>query len=89
MYDLVLARGRVIDPETGLDAVRDVGISAGSVTAINEADLSAQATRVIQCAGLVVAPGFIDLHSHGMKQVDAELQACDGVTTHLELGFGC
>jgi N-acyl-D-aspartate/D-glutamate deacylase len=46
-------------------------------------------SAVVDCSGLVVAPGFIDLHSHGMKLVDAELQACDGVTTHLELEFGC
>jgi N-acyl-D-glutamate deacylase len=89
LYELVLARGRVIDPETGLDAVRDVGLNGGSVAAISEADLSGAAARVLDCTGLIVAPGFIDIHSHGMKQTDSELQACDGVTTHLELEFGC
>ena len=43
LYDVVLARGRVVDPETGLDAVRDVGINEGRIAAISEADLSAAA----------------------------------------------
>ena len=47
LYELVLARGRVIDPETGLDAVRDVGLNGGSVAAISEADLSGAAARVL------------------------------------------
>ena len=89
LYDTVLARGRVIDPESGLDGVRDVGIKNGVVHAISEADLSGAAARVLDCRDKVVCSGFIDLHSHGMKPFDAELQACDGVTTHLELEFGC
>eukprot|EP01045_Picozoa_sp_COSAG04_P003237 COSAG04_NODE_130_length_24323_cov_50.932835_22_plen_137_part_00 len=74
LYEVVLARGRVLDPESGLDAIRDVGIAEGRVVALSEAELSADGAKVIDCTGLVVAPGFIDLHSHGMKPCDAELQ---------------
>ena len=73
LYDTVLARGRVLDPESGLDGVRDVALKGGRIVAISEAELSAQAAATLDCAGLVVAPGFIDLHSHGMKACDAEL----------------
>ena len=59
-YDLVLEGGRVMDPETGLDAVRNVGIRDGKIIRISPDTLSGR--RVISVAGLVVAPGFIDLH---------------------------
>ena len=61
-YDVVVEGGRVMDPETGLDAVRNVGISAGKISKITTSPL--QSERVVHAAGLVVAPGFIDLHQH-------------------------
>jgi len=64
-YDIVIANGRVMDPETGLDAIRDVGIRAEKVVAISEVPL-AGATE-IDASGLVVSPGFIDLHAHGQS----------------------
>lgn len=62
-WDLVIGNGRVIDPETGLDAVRWVGIRGGTIGAISATPL--QGAAVIDARGLVVAPGFIDLHEHG------------------------
>ena len=62
-HDLVIAGGRVMDPESGLDAVRHIGIRDGKVAAISERPLTGKI--VLQAAGRVVAPGFIDLHSHG------------------------
>ena len=85
-FDLVIAGGRVIDPESGLDAVRDVGIRDGRIAAVAEGDLVG--TEVVGAAGLVVAPGFIDLHAHGQDAVSSEYQAMDGVTTALELEIG-
>ena len=61
--DLVIGGGRVIDPETGLDAVRQVGIRDGAVAAVSESPLTGAET--VDATGLVVAPGFIDLHAHG------------------------
>ncbi len=84
--ELVLTGGRVMDPETGLDAVREVGLSDGRIVAISETPLSGGDT--LDVAGLVVAPGFIDLHAHGQDPVSNRLQAADGVTTALEMEIG-
>lgn len=85
-YDLVLHNGRVVDPETSLDAIRDVGIRNGQIVAISEQALSGK--RVIDATSLVVAPGFIDLHQHDLSPEGIKLKAMDGVTTALELEIG-
>jgi hypothetical protein len=85
-YDLVLLGGRVIDPESRLDAIRNVGIRDGSIAAITAAPLIG--TQTIDVGGLVVAPGFIDIHSHSPTVFGARHQALDGVTTQLDLEAG-
>ena len=85
-FDLVIANGRVIDPESGLDAVRNVGIRDGLVAAISTDPLDGRES--IDATGLVVSPGFIDLHAHGQDPFSSRLQALDGVTTALELEGG-
>jgi N-acyl-D-aspartate/D-glutamate deacylase len=85
-YDVVLSRGRVIDPETGLDAIRDVGWVDGRIAAVSEAVL--EGSQVIDVLGLVVAPGFIDLHTHSPTPLGQHYQLLDGVTTALELEAG-
>ena len=86
LYDLVINQGRVIDPESGLDAVRSVGIRDGKIVAISEASLDAK--QVIDASGLVVSPGFINLHSHSVAEAGYRLELLDGVTTVLELEAG-
>ncbi|MBY0477215.1 MAG: amidohydrolase family protein [Chitinophagaceae bacterium] len=86
MYDVVLKGGRVIDPETKLDAIRNVGIINNRIAQISSEPL--QGKQVIDVSGLVVAPGFIDLHIHGRSNVEQEYQLHDGVTTALELEWG-
>lgn len=86
VYDLVIRNGRVIDPESGLDAVRSLGIRNGRIAAVSRAPLSGR--RVIEARGLVVAPGFIDLHVHGQNDENYRVYAMDGVTTALELEVG-
>ena len=85
-YDLVLEGGRVMDPETGLDAVRNVGIRDGKIVRIAPEALSGR--RLVHASGLVVAPGFIDLHQHGQDLASQRVKALDGVTTALELEIG-
>jgi hypothetical protein len=85
-YDLVLRNGRVIDPETKLDAVRNVGIDGGHIAAISTGQLTGK--TIVDVTGLVVAPGFIDLHSHGQDAENYRYKAMDGVTTALELEKG-
>lgn len=86
MHDLAIRGGRVIDPESGLDAVRDVAVDGGRIVAVAE---TAGAARIeINAKGLIVAPGFIDLHAHGQSVPADRMQAFDGVTTALELEVG-
>src|SRR5713101_6337078 len=85
-YDIVLLNGRVIDPESNLDAIRNIGISNGTIQAISEKSMRGRTT--VLATGLVVSPGFIDLHSHGQDQENYRFKAMDGVTTALELEVG-
>src|SRR5262249_8171427 len=85
-FDLVISRGRVMDPESNLDAIRNIGIRDGKIAAVSNQPLEGQQT--IEARGLVVAPGFIDLHEHGQESRNYEFQAHDGVTTSLELEAG-
>ena len=86
VYDVAIIGGRVMDPESGLDAVRNVGISGGAIRRISRTPISGKIR--IDARGLVVAPGFIDLHAHGQDMENNRLQAMDGVTTALELEGG-
>jgi len=85
-YDLVILNGRVIDPESNLDAIRNVGIKEGSIQLITENQIEGKIT--ISAQGLVVAPGFIDIHQHGQDQENYTYKVMDGVTTALELEMG-
>jgi len=85
-FDIVLAGGRVIDPESGLDGIRHVGVRDGRIESISETPL--RGTREIDVQGLVVAPGFIDLHVHGQHAESFGYMVRDGVTTGLELEVG-
>lgn len=85
-FDLVLNHGRVIDPESKLDAVRHIGIRGGVIRALSEQPLTGRTT--VDVSRLVVVPGFIDLHQHGQKLEDYALKAQDGVTAVFELEVG-
>src|ERR1700730_3957454 len=85
-YDIVIATGHVMDPESGLDAVRNVGITNGKIRALSVEPLKGR--TVLDAKGLVVAPGFIDLHEHAQEPRNYQFQVHDGVTTSLELEVG-
>lgn len=85
-YDIVIANGRVMDPETSLDTTRNVGVKDGRIAAISDKALTAP--RMIDAKGLVVTAGFIDLHQHGQDPASQQLKAFDGVTTALEMEIG-
>jgi N-acyl-D-aspartate/D-glutamate deacylase len=85
-YDLVVANGRVIDPESRLDATRHVGIRDGRIAAVSETPLNG--ARVIDAARHVVAPGFVDLHEHGQQEESYRMMVRDGVTSAFELEAG-
>ncbi|MFL6181560.1 MAG: amidohydrolase family protein [Actinomycetes bacterium] len=88
-YDLVLRGARTIDPETGLDEVCDVAVSSSTIAAVAVGGDEAMRGRTdLDVSGQVLAPGFIDLHSHCRDFPSRALQVCDGVTTALELEGG-
>ncbi len=86
LYDVAINNGRVIDPESRLDAVRSLGIRAGKIEAISETPL--EASKVLDARELVVSPGFTNLHSHSVAEAGLRLELLDGVTTALELEAG-
>jgi dihydroorotase-like cyclic amidohydrolase len=85
-WDTVLRRGRVVDPESGVDAVGDVAVAGSQVADVG--DRLPQARTELDVTGLVVTAGFVDLHSHVNDIAGLRLQAMDGVTTALELEAG-
>jgi cytosine/adenosine deaminase-related metal-dependent hydrolase len=84
--DLVILGGRVMDPETAFDAVANVGVKGGRITAITQEAISGKET--IDATGLVVAPGFIDGHQHCIEPYQYRLMLRDGRTTLLDTEIG-
>ena len=80
VFDLVVAGGRVLDPETRYDAVLDVGIDGGTVTAIGE---GLRGRRTIVAEGRLVAPGFVDLLSYEPDPYGVAFKIADGVTSNF------
>lgn len=85
-YDIVIANGRVIDPEKKLDGIRFVGIRGGQIAIVSKTPIKGRKT--IDATDLVVAPGFIDPISHGQDLENDQVQIFDGVTTKLQLEGG-
>jgi len=86
-YDLVILNGRVMDPESGLDEVRNVGIKDSKIAAVTKKAIKGKET--IDARGHVVAPGFIDMHNHNVVSAFGQKLALrDGVTTPMELELG-
>jgi N-acyl-D-glutamate deacylase len=86
IYDVVILNGRVMDPETKFDAVRNVGIKDGMIAAITEREISGADT--VDATGHVVTAGFIDTHMHSSDKFSVKMSMMDGVTTGLDLELG-
>jgi N-acyl-D-glutamate deacylase len=85
-YDVVILNGRVMDPETNFDAVRNVGIKDGRIATITRKQIKGK--QSIDATGHVVAPGFIDTHNHWQRTMGYKIALRDGVTTSFDLEFG-
>jgi len=82
----VILGGHIVDPASNLDAVRNIGLLDGRIAVVTTEAIHGRDT--IDARGLVVAPGFIDLHDHGQTPETYRLRSLDGVTTSLELELG-
>jgi cytosine/adenosine deaminase-related metal-dependent hydrolase len=87
VHDIVIRGGRIIDPESGLDAIGQIGIIGSTIRAVTT-DEELAGHRVLDADGMIVAPGWIDLHSHAQSVAGSRLQVLDGVTTALDLEGG-
>jgi N-acyl-D-aspartate/D-glutamate deacylase len=85
-FDVVILNGRLIDPASGFDGIRNIGIRNDRIQLIT--DKVIEGKEVIDARGLVVSPGFIDIHQHGQDQENYKYKVMDGVTTALELEMG-
>src|SRR5467141_1533442 len=86
VYDRVILGGHVMDPASTLDGPRNIGLTGGRIAVVTTRAIRGRDT--IDARGLVVAPGFIDLHAHGQTAETYRFYALDGVTTALELELG-
>ncbi len=86
-FDVVILNGRVVDPETNFDGIRNVGIKDGRIALITEEDISGKET--IDATDQVVAPGFIDTHFHWQQMLGYKLGVRDGLTSNLDIELGC
>jgi N-acyl-D-amino-acid deacylase len=85
-YDIVINNGRVMDPETMFDAVRNVGISNGKIATITKEAIKGKDT--LDAIGHVVAPGFIDTHTHSSNKFNIKMSMMDGVTSGMDFETG-
>lgn len=86
IYDMVILNGRVIDPETNFDAVRNVGINNDKITSITKRNIIGKES--IDATGFVIAPGFIDQHWHGLDLLTTKIGLRGGITTGMDLEVG-
>src|SRR5258705_4531515 len=86
VYDRVILGGRVVDPASNLDAVRNIGLAGVRIAVITTHAIQGRDTN--DARGLVVFPGFVDIHAHGQTPETYRFYALDGVTTALELELG-
>jgi len=75
-----------MDPETKLDAIRNVGITDGRIATITEDDI--QGNDTLDATGLVVAAGFIDTHTHSSNKYAIKMSMMDGVTSGMDFEAG-
>ena len=85
-YDLVITGGRVMDPETNFDGIRNVGIKDGKIVCITEKTINGKET--IDASGHVVAPGFMEAHCHGTDPFSRKVNLRDGLTTMMDFEAG-
>ncbi|MDY0909694.1 amidohydrolase family protein [Microbacterium sp. CFBP9034] len=88
MSTTILRGGRVIDPAARTATIADVVVRAGRVESVSTEHVSIADATIVDVTGMIIGPGFVDLHSHVHSIAGQRLQAFDGVTTTLDLEAG-
>ena len=81
--ELALLNGRVLDPESGTEEVKNIGIRWGRIVYLGTKGVEAR--RSLDVSGMVVCPGFIDFLSYDQNKTGEYFKAADGVTTNLSM----
>lgn len=92
-FDLLLRGGRVIDPASGIDGMKDIAIRGGKIAAVQSDILPTSAREVVDVSGKIVLPGLIDTHAHVYQYVSGRfgmnpdmVGVQSGVTTLVDQG---
>lgn len=83
-YDIAINNGRVMDPLTRVDASANIGVKDGKITSIVSTEQHLIGVKTVDAKGLVIAPGFINIHGHGTGSgPGGEFHVRDGITTEI------
>jgi len=85
-FDLVVKGGRVIDPAQRFDALADVGIGGGRITAVRPSIPAAAAAEMLDASGALVTPGLVDVHTHVRSAEMPAICLSQGVTSLVDAG---
>lgn len=90
VYDLLLKGARVLDPAHEVDAVRDIAITGARIARVANGIAPSEARKIVDLSGLIVTPGFIDLHFHaygyGGSLFPDDTALLTGTTTVVDAG---
>jgi dihydroorotase len=82
--DLLLTGSTVVDPSQGLHARKEIGIAQGRIALVEDSIPTARARQAVDCSGLIVTPGLVDLHVHvyeGASHYGIEVDSTCGAWT--------
>lgn len=87
-YDIVIKNGTVVDPENGNIIYKNIGIRGAKIAKITDENIIGKTE--IDASGLIVSPGFIDIHAHIDGHIECgKLSVLQGITTTVGGNCGC
>jgi dihydroorotase len=87
IYDVLVKGGHVIDAKNGIDGIMDIAIKQGKIFKVDKNLNAKDAKQVVDAAGLIVAPGLIDLHAHVFAGTQPDHYLSDGLSALMPDGY--